>query len=166
VTAREPVFAAALEEAELADWGRSIGARPPLGSALCLYGPLGAGKSTLARAIGRGGGVETAMPSPTFNLVYGYDLAGGGRMLHFDLYRVEDSGELAGLGWEDVGDVDVLAVIEWAERAGGLLPAERWDVRLERAPGRPDLRRVRVTRVGAPPPLPLPPRGQQVAEKG
>ena len=154
-----PVFVGALEEAELADWGRSIGARPPLGSALCLYGPLGAGKSTLARAIGRGGGVETAMPSPTFNLVYGYDLAGGGRMLHFDLYRVDDSDELAGLGWEEVGAGDVLAVIEWAERANDRLPGARWDVRLELAPGRPDLRRVCVTKVGSPPPLPLPPRG-------
>lgn len=158
MSAREAAYAGTLDEAALTDWGRSIGARPPLGSALCLYGPLGAGKSTLARAIGRGGGVEPPMPSPTFNLVYGYELAGGARLLHFDLYRLRTPGEVAALGWEEVGDRDALAVIEWPERAGSLLPADRWDVHLDVAAGRPELRRVRVIRVGAPPSLPLPAR--------
>ena len=149
-------YAGTLDEAALRDWGRSIGARPPLGAALCLYGPLGAGKSTLARAIGRGGGVQAPMPSPTFNLVYGYELGGGGRLLHFDLYRVRSPDEVASLGWEEVGTGDALAVIEWPERAGALLPADRWDVKLAIASGRPDLRDVRVIRVGAPAPLPMP----------
>lgn len=156
MTAREPVFAGALAEAQLRAWGRAIGDAAPLGAVLCLSGPLGAGKSTLARAIGRGAGVAGNMPSPTFNLVFAYDLPGDGRLLHFDLYRVEDSDEVAGLGWEEVGDGDVLAVIEWPERAGGLLPTERWDVALGMAAGRPTVRRLQVTRVGEPPPLPLP----------
>lgn len=158
MTASDPVFVGALEEADLRAWGRAIGGAAALGGVLCLSGPLGAGKSTLARAIGRGAGVAGTMPSPTFNLVFVYDLPGGGRLLHCDLYRVKDSDELAGLGWDEVGGGDVLAVIEWPERADGLLPPDRWEVRLGLAPGRPDLRRVRVTRVGAPPPLPLPPR--------
>ncbi len=156
MTARDPVFAGALEEEELRAWGRAIGGAAPLGAVLCLRGPLGAGKSTLARAIGRGAGVAATMPSPTFNLVFAYDLPGGGRLLHYDLYRVEDSDELAGLGWDEVGDGDVLAVIEWPERAGGLVPPERWDLALGMVAGRPTVRRLRVTRVGEPPPLPFP----------
>lgn len=150
--------ASGLDQEGLEAWGERIGREAALPLVLCLRGELGAGKSTLARAIGRGAGVEGPMPSPTFNLLYGYEVAGGGRLLHFDLYRLDDADELAGLGWEEVGDADALAVIEWPERADGHLPAARWDVHLGVAPGRPDLRRLRVTRVGAPLPLPLPPR--------
>ena len=64
-------------EPELAAWGRRIGAeaRPPV--FIGLKGPMGAGKSVLARAIGAGAGVREAMPSPTFNLVFRYAPAEG-----------------------------------------------------------------------------------------
>jgi tRNA threonylcarbamoyladenosine biosynthesis protein TsaE len=156
--AREAVFTGVLKEADLRAWGRAIGRASPLGAVLCLSGPLGAGKSTLARAIGRGAGVAAGMLSPTFNLVFAYDLPGGGRVLHYDLYRLERAEDVRPLEWDELGAEDVLAVIEWPERAGGLLPDDRWEVRLEIAPDRPELRQVGVTPVGGPPPLPWPAR--------
>ena len=61
-----------LSEEELARWGERIGSsvRPPV--FLMLRGPVGAGKSVLARAVARGAGVRGAVPSPTFNLVFRY----------------------------------------------------------------------------------------------
>jgi tRNA threonylcarbamoyl adenosine modification protein YjeE len=156
VSAAERVWEGALGERALEAWGGAIGAARPLGAVLCLQGPLGAGKSTLARAIGRGAGVEAVMPSPTFNLVFAYPLPGGGRLLHFDLYRITSPSEVHDLGWDELGDRGALALVEWPERAAPLLPGDRWDVRLSNDPGAPDRRGVRVHRVGDPPPLPLP----------
>src|SRR5262245_57120498 len=76
-----------LTEAELTDWGNRIGALTELPFVLALRGELGAGKSVLARAIARGAGVDTPMPSPTFNLLFTYDgPARGAEVFHLDLY--------------------------------------------------------------------------------
>jgi tRNA threonylcarbamoyl adenosine modification protein YjeE len=120
---------------------------------LALSGELGAGKSVLARAVARGAGVDSHMPSPTFNLVFRYETASG-PVLHLDLYRLDRSDEVWELGWRELGDADDLVLIEWPERAQALLPADRWDVRLESVPGEPQLRTVTAHAVGSPPPLP------------
>ena len=156
MSAAEHVWEGALGERALEAWGGALGAARPLGSVLGLRGPLGAGKSTLARAIGRGAGVEVAMPSPTFNLVFAYALPTGGRLMHFDLYRIASAAEVHDLGWEELGDAQVLAVIEWAERAGALLPEDRWEVVLGMHPEDRGLRSVLVRRHGRPPDVALP----------
>ena len=71
--------------------------RPPRG-VLHLHGDLGAGKSTLARALLRELGVTGAIRSPTYTLVERYPLAAGGEAWHLDLYRIGDGGELEFLG--------------------------------------------------------------------
>jgi tRNA threonylcarbamoyladenosine biosynthesis protein TsaE len=146
---------ARLSEAELVAWGRRLGAEshPPL--FLALRGPLGAGKSVLARAIARGAGVQGAIPSPTFNLLFRYPASRGREVVHVDLYRLQSPAEVRELGWEALGGEGELVLVEWPERAQSLLPASRWDVTLARVEGQPHLRKVRLERVGNPTALPL-----------
>ena len=99
------------------------------GEAICLEGPLGAGKSTLARALVRALTTpDEDVPSPTFTLVEVYDTPGG-TFWHFDLYRVEQPEQVFELGWEEAR-TDGIALVEWAERLGPLLPHERLTVTL------------------------------------
>lgn len=143
-----------LVEDDLVRWGRTIGRQVTGPVFLCLRGPLGAGKSVLARAIARGAGVEKAIPSPTFNLLFRYPLPNGGELVHLDLYRLADADEVWELGWEALGAEDQLVVVEWPERAEEYLPADRWDVRLDPVPDDVFSRRISVDRVGSPPDLP------------
>jgi tRNA threonylcarbamoyladenosine biosynthesis protein TsaE len=140
-------------EAELVAWGERIGREAATPLVLALRGDLGAGKSTLARAVARGAGVAGDVPSPTFNLLFGYDAPRGVRVLHLDLYRLERLDEVWELGWEELGAPGDLVLIEWPERAEALLPAPRWDVALEELDD-PLRRRVEATPVGSPPALP------------
>jgi tRNA threonylcarbamoyladenosine biosynthesis protein TsaE len=122
-----------MDQPALESWGHRVGAavRPP--AFLALSGDLGAGKSVLARAIARGAGVRDPMPSPTFNLVFRYAARDGATVVHMDLYRLEQESEVWALGWRELGAPDEIVVVEWPERAGGLLPADRWEIRLEHA---------------------------------
>jgi tRNA threonylcarbamoyladenosine biosynthesis protein TsaE len=108
-------------------------ARP--GDVIALHGDLGAGKTTLARALIRQlAGPDTEAPSPTFTLVQTYATPGLS-IWHFDLYRLEHPGEARELGLEEA--VDGLALIEWPERLGRDLPRTRLEVRLSfEGPGR------------------------------
>lgn len=143
-----------VREEELVRWGRRIGecAEPPV--FIALFGPLGAGKSVLARAVARGAGVEGAIPSPTFNLCFRYEARPGVQIVHMDLYRLRSADELWELGWEEIGGNEDLVLVEWPERAGDLLPSDRWEVRLQPDTKDTALRRVSVARVGTPAPLP------------
>jgi len=142
-----------LDEAELVRWGRSIGesVRPPV--FIGLSGPLGAGKSVLARAIGAGAGVTDTMPSPSYTLVRRYEAAHGHQVVHLDLYRIGSPDELAELGWEQLGDDAEIVMVEWPERAEDLMPPDCWMVRLEVSEGDALLRDIEVQRIGSPPPL-------------
>jgi tRNA threonylcarbamoyladenosine biosynthesis protein TsaE len=115
-------------EADTAALGERLAlvARP--GDVIALIGDLGAGKTTLARALIRKlMGPETEAPSPTFTLVQTYP-AVGLPIWHFDLYRLENPGEARELGLEEA--VDGLALIEWPERLGRYLPGARLEVQL------------------------------------
>jgi tRNA threonylcarbamoyladenosine biosynthesis protein TsaE len=129
----------AMTEPELERWGEAFGraARPPL--VVAITGDLGAGKTTLVRAIGRGAGVTEPVTSPTFALVHEY--AGTlGTVYHLDLYRLASPDELTGLGWDDLMRAHALVLIEWAERAGDRLPAAIVPLALEHVEGDPDRR--------------------------
>ncbi len=143
-----------LSEDDLVRWGLRIGEtiQPP--TFLALQGPLGAGKSVLARAIARGAGVEGDLPSPTFNLLFRYPGRDGLEVVHMDLYRLRRPDELWELGWEELGSPGEVVLVEWPERAGDLLPEDRWQIRLEIPGPGARTRKVSVERFGAPPPLP------------
>jgi tRNA threonylcarbamoyl adenosine modification protein YjeE len=142
-----------LTESDLVQWGERIGreARPPI--VLALRGHLGSGKSVLARAVARGAGVVGFLPSPTFNLLFRYQ-GTTASVVHMDLYRIHDTDELKELAWDELACDGEIVLIEWPERAGGLLPDDRWEIELRVVEGAPDLRQVMVRRVGRPPPLP------------
>jgi tRNA threonylcarbamoyladenosine biosynthesis protein TsaE len=142
-----------LDQAEVMRWGARIGETLTAPAFVGLSGPLGSGKSVLARAIGSGAGVVERMPSPTFTLLQGYPASLGRRVVHLDLYRIGSPQELWELGWSQLpGDADVV-LVEWPEKAGPLLPEDRWLIELSRSEGEPLLRDVAVTRVGSPPEL-------------
>ncbi|MDZ7629585.1 MAG: tRNA (adenosine(37)-N6)-threonylcarbamoyltransferase complex ATPase subunit type 1 TsaE [Parvularculaceae bacterium] len=115
--------------------GASLAPRLRAGDVIALSGPLGAGKTSLARAIiGALTGRDDA-PSPTFGLVETYETQGF-TLWHFDLYRLEKAEDVFELGLEEALDGGVL-LIEWPERIAALLPAETLLVRLsETATGR------------------------------
>ena len=144
---------AELTEEELQAWGERIGREAATPLVLALRGDLGAGKSTLARAVARGAGVEGEVPSPTFNLLFRYDTPRGLQVQHLDLYRLERPDEVWELGWSELGAENDLVLIEWPERAEALLPAPRWEVELEEL-GDPGRRLVTARAVGGPPTLP------------
>ena len=108
--------------------GARIAARLAVGDTVALEGDLGAGKTTLARAILRALGVEEDVPSPTFTLVQHYETPGL-TVRHFDLYRIEKPGEIDELGLDDAVNEGAV-LIEWPERAEGRLPADRLHVAL------------------------------------
>ncbi len=136
-----------LTETELVRWGETIGRQVVVPIFLGLSGPLGAGKSVLARAVARGAGVVETLPSPTFNLQFRYPTMEDQEVIHMDLYRLEDSSELWELGWEELGGAGQIVLVEWPERAGDLLPADRWEIDLAFVQPGSGQRRVAVSRV-------------------
>ena len=102
--------------------GATLAARLRPGDVVGLKGELGAGKTTLARAILRAaaGDPDLIVPSPTFTLVEVYETPGG-TYWHFDLYRLETPEQVFELGWEEARAGGIV-LLEWPERLGPLLP--------------------------------------------
>lgn len=111
------------------DLGQRLAAHRPAHAVVHLHGDLGAGKSTLARALLRALGVTGTIRSPTYTLVERYPLADGREAWHMDLYRIGDPGELDFLGLDE--GAASLWLVEWPQRGGGVLPAP--DLRIELA---------------------------------
>jgi tRNA threonylcarbamoyladenosine biosynthesis protein TsaE len=114
---------------ETLELGRALGALLRPGDVVGLFGELGSGKTTLIKGCALGLGVADArtVTSPTFTLMNVYH--GRCPVYHFDLYRIHSAGELAAIGHDDFFGGDGVCLIEWAERAGPLLPASAVRVR-------------------------------------
>ena len=118
-----------LEDADATEaLGGRLARSLPARAVVYLHGDLGAGKSTLARALLRALGVTGAIRSPTYTLVEPYALAAGGQALHLDLYRIGNPGELEFLGLDPAEAR--LWLVEWPERGQGVLPAADLEIAL------------------------------------
>ena len=118
-----PAFSMSLpDEAATERLGSALAQRLKQGDVVGLFGPLGSGKTTLARAILRAaaGDPDLIVPSPTFTLVEVYETPAG-TYWHFDLYRLETPEQVFELGWEEAL-AEGIVLVEWPERLGDLLP--------------------------------------------
>jgi tRNA threonylcarbamoyladenosine biosynthesis protein TsaE len=126
-------------ETELVDWGERFGRAASAPLVVTIAGELGAGKTTLVKAICRGYGVTEDVTSPTFALVHRYQ---GTRtaVFHLDLYRLRDANELTNLGWDELLSEEALVLVEWPERAGDRIPLDHVPISLQHLPDVPDRR--------------------------
>lgn len=111
--------------AEMQLFGRMLGEAAAAGDVICLEGDLGAGKTTLTQAIAEGLGVpaDQYVTSPSFAIFHEY--FGRIPLYHMDFYRLHGPDEIVDLGLDEYFHLSGLTVIEWPERAVGLLPAGR-----------------------------------------
>ncbi|MEW6458043.1 MAG: tRNA (adenosine(37)-N6)-threonylcarbamoyltransferase complex ATPase subunit type 1 TsaE [Bacillota bacterium] len=109
--------------------GEELGRLLEPGDLICVYGPLGAGKTALAQGVARGLGVTEAVVSPTFILIREY--RGRVPFYHFDAYRLHGPADLNLLGAEEYLAGDGVVLVEWADRVDPALPAERLDIVLD-----------------------------------
>ena len=121
------------DEAGLAGFARRLVATLPTRAFVTLSGELGAGKTTLVKAVAAAAGLDPAeVISPTFGLIHEHGLpAAAGRparLVHADLYRLTGIDELAETGWEDAVSGDTWVFVEWPERIAAALPAERLEI--------------------------------------
>ena len=109
--------------------GRALGAVAEAGDLVCLWGDLGAGKTHLAKAIGAGLGVTDTITSPSFILMAEYR----GRLpfFHVDPYRLTRAEDALQGGLLDERQSTGVTVVEWPERLGDALPADRLDIRID-----------------------------------
>jgi tRNA threonylcarbamoyladenosine biosynthesis protein TsaE len=133
--------------AETEAFGERLGRAARPGDVFGLTGPLGAGKTALARGLARGLGFAGRVPSPTFALVHTH---AGGRLPwhHLDLYRLETTDEIIAAGLEEFfAPADAVTVVEWFDRWTGPAPAGLHRIHLEPLDG--DDRRLTHDQPGA-----------------
>jgi tRNA threonylcarbamoyladenosine biosynthesis protein TsaE len=129
----------ACTENELIAWGERFGRAASAPLVVTISGELGAGKTTLARAICRGYGVTEDVTSPTFALVHRY-AAPRSPVYHLDLYRLESPADLTNIGWDETLAEDALVLVEWPERAADRVPRMHVPMSLQHLPNDPTRR--------------------------
>jgi tRNA threonylcarbamoyladenosine biosynthesis protein TsaE len=127
--------------------GRTLGAAADPGTVLALIGPLGAGKTQLAKGVADGLGVTSVVNSPTFILMNEH--VGRLRLYHIDAYRLGEPDEAAAAGLFDERQAFGVSVIEWAERLADDLPDDRLEIVIEPDAAHDDRRTLRWTATGA-----------------
>ena len=141
-TATEPLRGTLLSHAptDTRTIGRALGAGAGPGTLVALVGPLGAGKTQLAKGVAEGLAVESVVNSPTFVLMNEHE--GRLRLFHVDAYRLDDPESALAAGMLDDRAADGVTVIEWADRLAGWLPAERLELVIDPEPPGSDERRI------------------------
>lgn len=116
------------DEAATLGFGAAIAHGLQPGITVYLQGDLGAGKTTLVRGVLRALGYAGRVKSPTYTLAEIYNLAAF-ELYHFDLYRMHDPREWMDAGFREVANGTTVSLVEWPEKAAGLLPPP--DLRLQ-----------------------------------
>jgi len=127
--------------------GHALGSHAQAGALLALIGPLGAGKTELAKGVAEGLGVTGVVNSPTFVLMNEH--VGRLRLYHIDAYRLDDPEEALAAGLFDDRQAAGVAVVEWADRLADRLPVERLELTLVPEPDGTDHRRISWRAIGA-----------------
>jgi tRNA threonylcarbamoyladenosine biosynthesis protein TsaE len=127
--------------------GARLGELLQAGDVLLLEGDLGAGKTVFAQGVAAGLGIDDPVTSPTFTLIHEYE--GRLPLYHVDLYRLAGDADAAAIGLEEYLWGEGVTLIEWPDRAGGLLPAERLEIALRPVAREADSKRaIRLTPSG------------------
>lgn len=100
------------------------------GTVVAMYGDLGAGKTAFVRGMARGMGLTCRVSSPTFTIVNEY--CGERELIHFDMYRLNDSDELFDIGWEDYLARGAVCAVEWSEKVDDAFYGDETIVHIEK----------------------------------
>lgn len=135
-----------MNENELRELGERIGKSVQGGQVIELIGDVGAGKTTLTRAIARGMDITDEIHSPTFTIKNMYDGRDNLRLVHYDFYRLHEAGLMSDELAEAVSDENAVVVIEWGDIVADVLPADRITVTI--APTSEDAREIMIASKG------------------
>lgn len=129
---------------ETYELGRQIGLTASPGQIFCLDGDLGTGKTVFTQGFAAGLGISEAVNSPTFTIVQVYD-EGRLPLYHFDVYRIDDIGEMDEIGYEDYFFGQGVCLVEWSTQIEELIPENAVKISLEKELVRGfDFRRITV----------------------
>ena len=117
-------------ESETEKIGAAFAEKLPGGTVVAMYGDLGAGKTAFVRGMAQGMGLSCRVSSPTFTIVNEYE--GERELFHFDMYRLNDSGELFDIGWEDYLARNAVCVVEWSEKIDDAFFGDELIVRIDK----------------------------------
>ena len=117
-------------EHDTEDIGASFARTLKGGTVVAMYGDLGAGKTAFVRGMARGMGLDCRVSSPTFTIVNEY--LGERELIHFDMYRLNDSDELFDIGWEDYLARGAVCAVEWSEKVDDAFYGDETVVRIEK----------------------------------
>ena len=122
-------------EQEMLEYGRKYAGKLKRPAVIELVGDVGAGKTTFVRGLAYGLGVEEPMTSPSFTISKSYALPEGGKLVHYDFYRLPEPGLMMDDLWETINDGENIVVVEWGESIEELLPKERAIIKIEYTDG-------------------------------
>ena len=129
-------------EAETEALGRRLATVLAPGAVVAYRGDLGMGKTAFTRGLARGLGYEGRVTSPTFTIVNEYE-GTGLPLFHFDMYRLENAGDLFDIGWEDYLDRGGVCAVEWSENVVQAMEGAI-KVRIQTVCGKEDVRRITI----------------------
>ena len=121
-----------VDKGKMPKLGKEISKMLRKGDIIYIYGQLGAGKTTITRAILQGLGFTGNVKSPTYTLVESYRVKGV-TLQHFDLYRLSNPEELEWIGIRDYFSDDTISLIEWPEKGGDSLPSPTKEINIRYA---------------------------------
>ena len=125
------MFTETHSDKETLEFGKKLGENAVPGMIICLDGDLGTGKTVIAKGIALGLGITEPVSSPTFTVVKEYQ-EGRLPLYHFDVYRIEDPGEMEEIGYEEYFFGNGVTVVEWADMINELIPKDAVRIRLKK----------------------------------
>jgi tRNA threonylcarbamoyladenosine biosynthesis protein TsaE len=131
-------------EKETYELGKRLAKEIKAGDSISLEGDLGTGKTALTKGIAKGLGIKDHIVSPTFTIVNTYE--GRITLHHFDVYRIDDPGELYAIGWDEYFSNDAVTIVEWGDRVRELLPDGTLRIMFSRSYDNPDYRLITLER--------------------